>query len=96
MSLAPPVATVRVDERAKNHLINLKRRTGLTSWNVLCRWALCSSLAEASTPTQWEVGELSNVEMTWHTFPAATPTCTPRSSPPAANVTACPRTTPTS
>jgi DNA sulfur modification protein DndE len=68
MSIAPPVETIRVDERAKNHLVNLKRRTGIENWNVLCRWALALSLSEPSSVSSWEVGPLSNVEMTWLTF----------------------------
>ncbi len=67
------VDVVRVDERAKNQLTTLKRRTGIKNWNVLCRWALCVSLAEASIPADQEIGTLSNVEMSWATFggPAA-------------------------
>ena len=67
------VDVVRVDERAKNQLMTLKRRTGIKNWNVLCRWALCVSLAESSIPADQEIGALSNVEMSWSTFggPAA-------------------------
>jgi DNA sulfur modification protein DndE len=65
---APPVETVRIDQRGKTQLVTLKRRTGLKNWNVLCRWALCISLAEASRPALQDAGELSNVEMSWHTF----------------------------
>lgn len=59
---------VRVDERAKIQLMTLKRRTGVKNWNVLCRWALCASLAEPSVPADQEIGTLSNVEMSWLTF----------------------------
>ena len=68
MSRHAIVDTVRVDERAKTQLTTLKRRTGIKNWNVLCRWALCVSLAEASMPADQEVGTLSNVEMSWSTF----------------------------
>lgn len=63
-----PVETVRLDQRGKTQLVTLKRRTGLKNWNVLCRWALCASLAEASRPATQDAGEMSNVEMSWHTF----------------------------
>ncbi len=63
-----PVETVRVDERGTNNLITLKRRTGIQNANVLCRWALCLSLAEASRPPLIEKGDISNVEMSWSTF----------------------------
>jgi DNA sulfur modification protein DndE len=60
--------TVRIDERGKAQLVTLKRRTGLKNWNVLCRWALCISLSEQSSPVPSHSSEMSNVEMTWHTF----------------------------
>lgn len=44
------VEHVRVSQQAKDHLVRLKRITGIKNWNVLCRWALCVSLAEESTP----------------------------------------------
>lgn len=68
MSSAAIVEVVRVDERAKSQLTTLKRRTGISNWNVLCRWALCMSLAEDSPPAEQDIGTLSNVEMSWATF----------------------------
>lgn len=53
---------------AKDRLSRLKGKTGIPNWNVLCRWALCFSLAEKSLPSDSEVVADSNVEMTWHTF----------------------------
>ena len=72
MSRYSIVDAVRVDERAKTHLMTLKRRTGIKNWNVLCRWALCASLAEPSIPVDQEIGTLSNVEMSWSTFGGST------------------------
>ncbi|MCY3635513.1 MAG: DNA sulfur modification protein DndE [bacterium] len=68
MSRSSIVDAVRVDERAKTQLMTLKRRTGIKNWNVLCRWALCASLAESSIPAGQDIGPLSNVEMSWSTF----------------------------
>ena len=68
MSRSSVVDAVRVDERAKIQLTTLKRRTGIGNWNVLCRWALCVSLAESSMPADQEIETLSNVEMSWSTF----------------------------
>lgn len=62
------IETVRVSQKAKNQLITLKRRTGIANWNVLCRWALCASLAEPSEPPQEDIPSDSTVEMTWKTF----------------------------
>lgn len=68
MTSSAIVDVVRVDERGKSQLTTLKRRTGIKNWNVLCRWALCVSLAEASPPADQIIGTLSNVEMSWSTF----------------------------
>jgi DNA sulfur modification protein DndE len=62
------IETVRVSEKAKIQLITLKRRTGIQNWNVLCRWALCASLAEKSEPPNEEIPSDSSIEMTWKTF----------------------------
>jgi len=58
----------RVSKKGKDQLIILKRRTGLENWNVLCRWAFCSSLAEESSPRDDKIPADSNIEMTWKTF----------------------------
>ena len=44
------IETVRIDEQGREQLIRLKRYTGVEFWNVLCRWALCVSLAEPTKP----------------------------------------------
>lgn len=62
------IETVRLSEKGKSQLMQIKRRTGLENWNVICRWALCTSLAEQSVPPQEEIVLDSNVEMTWKTF----------------------------
>jgi len=54
--------------QAKEQLIRLKTRTGIDQWNILCRWALCTSLREPTPPTPIEHPADSNLEMTWHTF----------------------------
>ena len=59
---------VKVSQQAKDHLIRLKRVTGIKNWNVLCRWALCVSLAEPSAPSNSAAHPDSNVEMTWRVF----------------------------
>jgi len=49
-------------------LIRLKTRTGITQWNILCRWAFCLSLRQTTPPTPIDVPADSNVEMTWQVF----------------------------
>ncbi|MEU1119941.1 MULTISPECIES: DNA sulfur modification protein DndE [unclassified Streptomyces] len=59
---------IRLAIPSKDRLVRLKRTTGISQWNVLCRWALTLSLADASTPLVKDVITDSNVEMSWKTF----------------------------
>lgn len=59
---------IRLSQQGKDQLIKLKRITGIEHWNVLCRWALCVSLAENSVPPPIKVPADSNVEMSWKVF----------------------------
>jgi DNA sulfur modification protein DndE len=62
------VKQVRLSQQAKEQLSRLKGKTGISNWNVLCRWALCLSLAEPMQPPDIEISTDSNVEMSWHVF----------------------------
>lgn len=62
------IDTIRVSAQAREQLIRLKRHTGIEHWNVLCRWALCRSLAEQTEPAPARHPADSNVEMSWRTF----------------------------
>lgn len=62
------IETVRLNGRARNQLITLKRRTGIENWNILCRWAFCASLAEDHAPRPGSAGGEAAIEMTWRTF----------------------------
>jgi len=62
------IETVRLNGRARNQLVTLKRKTGVENWNILCRWALCASLAEEHAPREGTVGGEVGIEMTWRTF----------------------------
>jgi len=59
---------VRLSKKAKDQLIRLKAVTGIQHWNVLCRWAFCISLSEASVPAPIKIITDSNVEMSWKVF----------------------------
>ncbi|WHM36019.1 DNA sulfur modification protein DndE [Streptomyces sp. BPTC-684] len=59
---------IRLATPSKDRLVRLKRTTGISQWNVLCRWALALSLADASTPLVKDIVTDSNVEMSWKTF----------------------------
>lgn len=62
---------IRLSAQAREQLIRMKRRTGIDHWNVLCRWALCRSLAEPTPPANSKHPADSNVEMSWRTFGGA-------------------------
>ena len=59
---------IQLSQQAKDQLSRLKRVTGIGSWNVLCRWGLCTSLAEPSIPPVRRIPADSNVEMSWKVF----------------------------
>ncbi|MFD7625407.1 DNA sulfur modification protein DndE [Streptomyces sp. NPDC059851] len=60
--------TIRLSKTARDQLVWLKRHTGISHWNVLCRWALAVSLRDPSTPLVRDIVADSNVEMSWRTF----------------------------
>jgi DNA sulfur modification protein DndE len=59
---------IRLSSQAKDQLIRLKTKTGISQWNILCRWAFCLSLRQPTPPTPVEIPADSNVEMSWHVF----------------------------
>ncbi len=64
---------IRITNRAKDQLITIKRRTGIPTWNIICRWALALSLQEQTPPPKTDESGDSNVEMTWDVFSGANP-----------------------
>lgn len=58
----------RLSAQAREQLIRLKTRTGITQWNIVCRSAFCLSLRQTTPPTSIEIPSDSNVEMTWQVF----------------------------
>ncbi|WP_334162669.1 DNA sulfur modification protein DndE [Phenylobacterium sp.] len=62
------IETVRIDEQGREQLIRLKRHTGIEHWNVLCRWALCASLAEPTRPPLRLFKGEAAVEIAWRVF----------------------------
>jgi len=62
------IETIHLSEKAKSQLLTLKRKTGIQHWNVLCRWAFCTSLAEESIPPEEDIPSDSSVEMSWKVF----------------------------
>jgi DNA sulfur modification protein DndE len=63
-----PIERIKLSQTARDQLIKLKRITKIDQWNILCRWALCRSLAEPNPPSLVPIPADSNVEMTWKVF----------------------------
>ncbi|NJK38813.1 MAG: DNA sulfur modification protein DndE [Oscillatoriales cyanobacterium RM2_1_1] len=66
--MEPPIDRIKLSQTAKDQLIKLKRVTKIDQWNILCRWALCRSLAEPTPPSPIPIPTDSNVEMSWLVF----------------------------
>lgn len=66
--MAIPIERIRLSQQARDQLIKMKRTTGITHWNVLCRWAFCVSLAEPTIPPTAKIPADSPVEMSWRVF----------------------------
>jgi DNA sulfur modification protein DndE len=62
---------IRVSQKAKDQLIQLKRKTGIKNWNILCRWGFCQSLADPTVPPTAKIPTDSSVEMSWKVFAGA-------------------------
>lgn len=62
------IETVRIDQQGREQLIRLKRHTGIETWNVLCRWAFCASLAEATRPPLRLFKGEAAIEIAWRVF----------------------------
>lgn len=62
------IKQVHLSQQAKEQLSRLKGKTRIKNWNILCRWALCYSLAEKTLPTDIPIASDSNLEMSWYTF----------------------------
>ena len=63
-----PIRRIKISAAGRDQLIRLKRFTGIENWNILCRWALCRSLAEQYPPSPAPIKEWSNIDMDWHVF----------------------------
>lgn len=66
-SAVPPPEMLRLGADVRDNITTIKRRTGITNSNVVCRWALCRSLAEPAVPSN-PPSQDSAVEMTWKVF----------------------------
>lgn len=66
--MKPPTESVRLDKRAREQLMRLKRFTGIEHWNVLVRWGFCLSIRDLSVPPAVSSDRMSGVEINWRIF----------------------------
>lgn len=59
---------LRLTAGAKQQLITLKRRTGIEHYNVLCRHAMCLSLANPAPAPDEHLQFANGLEIDWKTF----------------------------
>ena len=59
--------TIFTSEASKNFLFQLKKHSGIQTWNILCRLAFCHSLKDKSLPRNIDEA-LNGVEMNYDTF----------------------------
>jgi DNA sulfur modification protein DndE len=59
---------VKLSAAAKQQLITLKRRSGIEHYNIICRHALCISLANDSPVPAENMQFAGGIEIDWRTF----------------------------
>lgn len=62
------IENIRLPQQSKDQLSQLKRKTGIEQWNILCRWALSLSLAESNNPPKDIPVTDSSIDINWKTF----------------------------
>jgi len=58
---------LRTSSNVKSSLTRIKTITGISNWNIICRWALCLSLKQTSLPREVEE-KLDGVEIDYETL----------------------------
>lgn len=59
---------VKISAAGKQQLSTLKRRTGIEHYNIICRHALCASLANPSRVPEETFQYSGGLEIDWKTF----------------------------
>jgi DNA sulfur modification protein DndE len=59
---------VKISAAGKQQLSTLKRRTGIEHYNVICRHALCASLANSTKVPAETLQYSGGLEIDWQTF----------------------------
>ncbi len=72
MTSATTPKALRITGRGRDQLIQIKRKTGIENWNVICRWAFGQSIQEGTLPPKLDESGDSSVEMSWDVFSGGT------------------------
>jgi DNA sulfur modification protein DndE len=67
-SKAKMIESIKLTETEREMLIRIKRKSGIESWNVLCRWAYLLGLAEKNLGINAFHEKRDAVEIKWETF----------------------------
>jgi len=62
------IESIRLTESEKEMLLRIKRKTGIASWNVLCRWAFMLGLSQNSGSHDASAEKRDAIEIKWDTF----------------------------
>jgi DNA sulfur modification protein DndE len=62
------IESIRLTESEKEMLVRIKRKTGIESWNVLCRWAYLLGLSQEQITSSSSHEKRDAVEIKWETF----------------------------
>jgi DNA sulfur modification protein DndE len=62
------IERVRISAAGKQQLSTLKRRTGIEHYNVICRHALCASLANSTKVPPETLQYTGGIEIDWKIF----------------------------
>jgi len=66
--MKPPIDSVRLTATERDLLLKIKRKTGIDSWNVLCRWGLALGLKENNPHMRKPHAKRDAIEIKWETF----------------------------
>lgn len=72
MPITAPPKSLRITNRGRDQLIQIKRKIPFENWNAICRWAYVQSLQESTPPSKLDSTGDSNVEMSWDVFSGGT------------------------
>lgn len=72
MQTSGPPKSLRITNRGRDQLIQIKRKIPFENWNAICRWAYVQSLQETTLPPKLDSTGDSNVEMSWDVFSGGT------------------------